>query len=232
MGERVTYRNRPRIDSFWVVDNVDTVSNLQGFGRLGPFSPAQMMELWFRVKKVRIQASCDWDDETQSPPATGTASLDVTLYRAKTSDSSFSEITHETELLSEWNANATLGFHHADPTNRFTFTESFPRSALDQDENGDYWLDEGVPGAPIAVNNGADFGVIASGSTGDLTVALEFSDGSSVAFDLDFSVSGSTATSNHAATVEVLEWFPYADKAGSPAWAVATGLQINGGPGA
>lgn len=231
MGERVTYRTRPRIDSFWVVDNVDTPANLEGFGRMGPFTRKQLMELWFRVKKIRIIASCDWENDNEDPPDSGSASLDVTVTRVRTSDMTLSDINNETELLDEWNANAYLAFYDSAEISWFRATESLPRQSMDQDTNGDYWLDDGIPGAVLSVSDGADFSVAALGGSGQLTVSLEFSDTSTVSFDLSFVVAGATSTSNRAATVEILEWYPYADRDDDPAWDTATGLQANGGPG-
>lgn len=237
MGERVTYRSRPRIDSFWGVGTTDTVANYAGSGWIGPFTRAQLMEFWFRVKKIRIQASCDWEDDFYDPPETGSASIDLTLTRSKTPYEGYEEITSELELLNQWNANEYLGFGTTVPglyteDNILMFHESLPRESMAIDENGDYWLDASTSFAAIRViSDDYKLLVLGNGTSGDCVADLTFSDGSTVPIDLTFQVSGATSTSNHTATIEITEWYPYADKAGDLAWDTATGLQDNGGPG-
>lgn len=234
MGKRVTFRTRPRIDSFWATRDPGTSTDFAASAYLGPFTNEQMIELWFRAKEIRFQASADWEDDTVSPPDTGTATLDVTLVRVL--DSDLSEITDENDLIGEWGGQNTLRFHlTSGNVSGDLFVESpiVEDLGVQIDENDKYWL-VFVNDYPLLVIDGDQNLQIRSAATSDtdkVTTNLTFSDSTTAALSIAFEVYNATSISNLSCTIEITKWFPYADKAGSAAWDVDTGLQVNGGPG-
>lgn len=229
MGDRMTYRTRPRIDSIWAQGEQDTAANFAAAGYTGPFTRRQMMELWFRAKKIRVQASCDWANSGSG--TSGSVSLDQTLVRQYTADpfSPDVDIDDERILLQVWHANVTLSFLYDLFFGISYLSLETPRSDVPVDENGEYWLSNSTA-SPLFVTDAAGFDVTTNTSP-DVSADLTFSDGSVVTFDLAMTVAGTTSTSNHAASIDITEWYPYADKSGDPAWNINTGLEINGGPG-
>lgn len=219
MGTRVTWRSRPRWDG-----KISAVNGVGFSGFSGPFTRAQLTELIWRVKSIRLEASMTLGGEEHT--------ISRTMTRRRRDGMNF--VSDETELLAAWlpqHVNLSLWDDLSGSGTKGIFDIYTDGTNLGIDGSGDYWLGDALN---ISANSSPpeelSWGVY-SGNTyeTDVTTGLEFSDGSSVEIVLCALVpSGATAVE---AELEIVEWFPYADNNGSDAWNTATGQSTNDGPG-
>lgn len=230
MSDRVTIQgDRPRLPGLHGIWLPSTVASMADNGYIGPFTRKQFAELCYRVKAIRIQASVSWDDGIGG---SGTDTMDVTLVRR---DDAFNGIANERRLISDI-IGAEFPFVFGDGVGGFgTFlTAAGPAY---KDENNDYWISSLGNDALAVTQN--DVTLTANGTTPTPAAnesvfasnVLTFSDASTAPLVLLVASANGDITSA-SASVTITEWFPYKTTTGLPAWATATGLPINGGPGA
>ena len=251
MGERVTWRSRPRSDYPWplrtktttVADLISDYGNNGIIGMIGPLPMAAMVELIYRVKAAEFVFSVEtkYGEDAEDYPwtttsrtgtmgFTGTPTEINALKEASYSPESFGFVS---SLEMEWEG--------ADPAD-VAYLSSVSSSPLAghaadifKDENGEFWVTGSTffavtePGGGNAVDieirendSYATFAVV--------SVSLVLSSGT-FAFDQIASCDG-YAIRNSELTIAASEWWPYKTTAGAAAWDTATGAAANGGPGA
>lgn len=226
MGIRVTTRTRPRRD-FPFTFGTTTAAAAATEKLAGPFTMAQLVELIFRVRKVRIVGEISHDRYIEPPPEeepfteASTTEVDIVLPRRNTSEIDTAEIADEVEMLIQ----STVGLQFFDMPTSASFGGFL--SSIQKDETGGYWLDLNVAGSDET--GVASFTSGFGGEEDFIIDAMLTIGGAAVAIPtrvIGFNVTAATC----AVTIE--EWWPYATSAGAAAWNTTTGAPVNGGPGA
>jgi len=232
MGLRVTTRSSPRTDRYFPYGDTTAAAAGADDALTGPFTLAQVCELFYRVRKMRLVGEVTHERYIDPPPEEGpltevsSTSMNVVTPRRNTSESGDPEIANEIEVLEQ--SGVSLAYFDTLVTAAFGWTEGGDPEAM-RDETGGYWLrlrffvggveygDAFISSDPDLVGDTIDF---------DATLTLGGADFSIPAKALAMEVTAASL----AITVE--EWWPYATSAGAAAWNTATGAAVNGGPGA
>jgi hypothetical protein len=259
MGKRISSHSRLRFDFPVGRGKTNDASAMDKTGWAGPFTRAQLVELFWRAEEIKITASGDYEyvfSEVEGvEPLTGTLSLDVTLVRVH----SVSGVTSPGDELDVFRSLMTSNYGQYEAewvgSGASGVGSMYVRLGSDgllKDAAG-YWL------APVGGYAQASCGAIISETleweaggdeeTGtwdagsaivDLRVILSTTEagtiaatinlgGGAVAFPLQTSCDGGSVS---AATIAVTKWFEYATSTGAAAWNASTGAPVNGGPGA
>ena len=238
MGDRITWRSRPRPDSA-LYDGAEetTVAAQTALHNIGPFTAAQLTELFWRVRKIQIEATISWTTD-DDPPETGTDSFSVTLRRCEDNFGQ-DEITEESVLFVT-NLNGAGVLFISDPEiTDFGGSLQFLGTIV-KDENGEFWLPRGDDAAIIyawgEVGSVSTFETeIAEGELAVSDVVLTLSDDVEIPVYIVARASaifGPRSVTSASCTIAVTEWFPYKTTTGAAAWNTTTGAASNGGPAA
>jgi hypothetical protein len=225
MGLRVTTRTRPRRD-FPVIVGTTTAAAAAADNLAGPFTQAQLVELIFRVRKVRITASISHaryiDPAPEEEPFTEatTTDVDIAIPRRNTSDVDSPEIADEVEIL----IHSEIGMSFFNDTNDGWFTGVL--SSIVKDESGGYWMRINFGGSPVGAGFSSDTSIQGDTLEFNATFTLGGVDFSIPAIAIAMEVTAASLM------ITVEEWWPYATTTGSAAYDTATGAAINGGPAA
>lgn len=231
MATRVSTRLRTRTDDIWSgLSPVDgPAAQFAEDGFVGPFTPAQFAELFWRVKEIIVSWEITYDPGDGAVTASGTSYL-------RRQNLIFTDVADETELIA---ANPPhneyyniFQFRWFEQDSLFDFggtcDVTIEKDVWGRDENGKFWLQfdiiAGDYSGSVITSVDEDLGVPAP-STLNLTTG-------SVNIPTRAIAPAPGTISAATVTVEITEWFPYKTTAGAPAWNTSTGEPVNGGPGA
>lgn len=237
-----------------------TASEFASKGYIGPLKRSTLVALIWRVKKLRVEASVSYSWEVRipdsDPPDTVTRSdsMDLSVDIERTGGIESSPGTSTFIALPElYFTSANMGsidpfaefsayvefqklgvYSFRGPRAEWTISqESFP---LGLDENDEYWINSGI--YALKWGNDPEVGVSwgASSETpppGGGTTTLSLA-GDEIPLNFGASVGGvgDVSVDSSSFSVQVTEWYPYANSQGQPCWNASTGAPINGGPGA
>jgi hypothetical protein len=240
MAYRITWRSRPRPDNgFYAGAAATTAAAQDDLHNIGPFTEAQLTELFWRVRKIKIDATIGWTTDAD-PPETGTDSFSVVLRRCE-DNFGLDEITDESVLFSTNLSGASVLFA-SDAEITDSGGELQFRGKIGRDESGKFWLIRGDEPA-IIFASGMESHVSSYESeiaAGDMEVSgavMELSGGVEipiylVAHAYPVGLGRPRSVTSATCTVAVEEWFPYKTTTGAAAWNTTTGAAANGGPAA
>lgn len=249
MGNRITWKNRPRSEYPWPLrtKRVTTVefaaiSGVGGVNFIGPLNAHAVVELLYRVSKLQMVGSF-------TDLLGFTVNMDVVF----TIDGISDELQRFGDCAYHFDGNETYAQPFidsvvSDPFTEDAFvepitTESYGVSAdctgfdiihvtdaVDDNKyhlNGViYWLS----GPPILiVRNREDDPLDTSDEVFNASLVLA---SGTFPIPLIADWEGSRTPDSSSMTITATEWFPFKTTAGDPAWNAATGLPVNGGPGA
>ena len=238
MSVRITWRARPRADNgFYAGAAATTAAAQDSLHNIGPFTEAQLTELFWRVRKLRIDFTIGWatDDD---PPETGTDSFSVVLRRCE-DNFGLDEITEESVLFSTNLSGGAVMFvsdpEITDSGGNFQFL-----GKIERDESGKFWITRGDDPAIIYAWGGESSvsSYEAEIAPGDMVVsgaALELSGAVEIPIYLvahPTAGMGTRSVTSATCTLVAEEWFPYKTTTGAAAWNTTTGAAANGGPAA
>jgi hypothetical protein len=258
MSLRITSRRRPRLNRYpWPYATLQTTESALLFGApfdyeylIGPLPAPAVMELIYRVTQISwaLEVTSDIDGTPETLSGSGTIGLET----------SFGNATLPTEAETfGFNRSAPFGddlealadFYRAYPftnstgeaggLNLLAYITPFANRThpIYEDENGLFWLHgdfnmitaEG--GDPATFFGGGNF--ISGGGPGDIraiNASLILATGT---YSIRaFVYGGDDVPTSGTFTLTATAWHAYATLAGLPAWDTATGLPLNGGPGA
>jgi len=242
MSIRITSRSRPRMDKYpWPMRTRQVTlaqinEDREVPGLIGPLPMIAVMELMYRVRKLRYQGSAEVDDGITQEQLT----IDLTTdYPGGTDELALWAALHynlaDVESLEAFASNDD-GFAYARAISTSLGQQNMhPEAEVFQDENGDYWL-SGLLGCQIGFDIFTFPSVVLStnddgGTFQTFTALLKLQTG-----DYNLSAIATTLSApdinDPALTITATEWFPYKTTAGLAAWDTATGAIANGGPGA
>jgi hypothetical protein len=238
MADRITWRSRPRPDNgFYAGAAATTAAAQDALHNIGPFTAAQLTELFWRVRKIRITATIAWTAD-EGPPETGTDSFSVVLRRCE-DNFELDEIAEESVLFST-NLNGSSVLFVSDPEitdsgGNFQFL-----GKIERDEDGKFWIARGDDPAIIYAWGGdSDVSSYESAmAEGDMVISgavLELSGAVDIPIYLiahTTAGTGSRSVTSASCTVVAEEWYPYKTTTGAAAWNTTTGAAANGGPAA
>lgn len=254
MSRRITSRSRPRMSPLYGHAVATTAAAAAAAGAIGPMSLAQLTELLWRVKSLRITAAVTVTlpgAMPEDPPDILTNQFDVEILRYLVGTVEWIDpvrfVNHESTIFQQHAAANPLtswvryvshpeGSYYLGDSGFYLYAPLLPLR-LNQDESGLYW----IPNASLlAITDDAQgrchlahrspFVNLPMAAAAGIVIPLASGD---VPLPL-FAVSnyGEATLSIDSCAVTVTEWFPYATTTGQAAWDTATGEPANGGPSA
>lgn len=250
MSHRITWRSRPRSEYPWPLrvagitnaerDNYGYANNL-----LGPLTIQAITELLYRVEEISYSGTLvihAYGVDIPMPssgtmlPVEGWDELQKFEHHSQNPGEDVS-FDHYYEHYYDEPTTGIISTLH--PLSDDPLRPDLPEAEIYKDEDGNFWLhgyfefvrNDGIPILIFGVKSGAD--LPGTGQTvAQFTVPLTLS---GVVHNLAASVTLFTATETFVSCDIAMiptKWHAYKTTAGDPAWDTATGLPVNGGPGA
>jgi len=227
MPTRITSRSRPVTREYpWPLRTRETnVAELvsagtYGIGLIGPLPIEAVMELVYRVRELTFEGEVTFDEgdpATISPPAPARMEADeIEVWRATRYTGNQLPVTSP-----PWDEfNLAIDTANAEAMGQGGY-EVFA------DENNRYWLS-----GKLGEGDGSGVAITTwplAPPDSEIEIDLVLSSGT---YPIIGYVTSTVPPLTAYMTITATEWHPYATKSGAPAWDVATGQPINGGPGA
>lgn len=239
MGDRITWRSQPDIATpLGMYEFPITAADALADNKFGPMPLEAFGELLLRVKKLQVFYSI-----THSPGTIDeyTNTETYTMDRVVSIDGSYVTVD-ERSIIRYFAKRASEMWPSRPPfigtPDVIIFRDPVSGRALTlapgltdgfwKDESGASWLDLIGTIAEWGMLEFLTFGGDFPSGYSAIPAALELS---AETYSITASINSSVAHTGMV-TLTATEWFPYATTTGDPAWDTATGLPINGGPGA
>lgn len=199
-------------------------------------------ELVYRVKAIKVEVNTSITTETDpinfifdEEVVYDSAITEITIFKenAYGDDSSF--VSGSLMSYEDTDNSATvLPVRTLETTgpNGETLHETLHNAEVYDTEDGNFYLSGGFVARLVADFAVMDAGNTDTGGTPEYTTASLILKAGTFTLPVIFTTIYGTGIVSSNLTMTATKWFPYATAEGDPAWDTATGLPINGGPGA